>query len=64
MITLSSSGRQAGKQAATNGGAGTLQRPALDSRTLLCGGNEVLIVHRGAAYVLRETRQGKLILTK
>jgi hemin uptake protein HemP len=29
-----------------------------------CGKNEVLIEHRGEQYRLRQTRNGKLILTK
>ena len=38
--------------------------PLIDSQTLLCGGNEVLIQHRGDLYRLRLTQAGKLILTK
>lgn len=34
------------------------------SRDLLGDGDRLLIVHGGEAYVLRLTRQGKLILTK
>ncbi|HEU4621524.1 MAG TPA: hemin uptake protein HemP [Burkholderiaceae bacterium] len=37
---------------------------ALDSRQLLHGAQVVQIHHRGETYVLRETRLGKLILTK
>jgi hemin uptake protein HemP len=37
---------------------------AVDSRTLLGGHREVAIRHRDETYRLRETRQGKLILTK
>ena len=36
----------------------------MDSRTLFAGAKEVLILHHGEPYRLRETRQGKLILTK
>lgn len=39
-------------------------RPAVPSAQLLRGQNTVLIEHRGAVYELRETRLGKLILTK
>ncbi|MER2553652.1 MAG: hemin uptake protein HemP [Thauera sp.] len=34
------------------------------SRDLLGNGREVRIVHEGSEYVLRATRNGKLILTK
>jgi hemin uptake protein HemP len=37
---------------------------SLDSRVLFAGGRELLIFHYGEPYHLRETRQGKLILTK
>ncbi|WP_346775234.1 hemin uptake protein HemP [Wenzhouxiangella sp. XN79A] len=36
----------------------------IDSQLLLGSGKRVLIQHRGQTYELRETRQGKLILTK
>jgi hemin uptake protein HemP len=36
----------------------------VDSRTLLQPGQSVVIRHNGVLYTLRETRQGKLILTK
>ncbi len=36
----------------------------VDSRLLLGSAGRVLIQHRGQTYVLRETRYGKLILTK
>lgn len=39
-------------------------RSALDSRVLFAGGSEIVIFHYGESYRLRETRQGKLILTK
>jgi len=38
--------------------------PALNSRALFAGGSELVIFHYGEPYRLRETRQGKLILTK
>lgn len=36
----------------------------IDSRELLASGKRLLIRHRGDWYELRETRNGKLILTK
>ena len=39
-------------------------RRQLASRELLGGGNELRIEHNGEIYTLRQTRQGKLILTK
>ena len=39
-------------------------RRQLASRDLLGGGNELHIEHNGEIYTLRQTRQGKLILTK
>lgn len=36
----------------------------IDSRDLLAGAPEVRIVHNGQEYRLRQTRNGKLILTK
>lgn len=40
------------------------QPPRFDSRDLFLGGERLLIDHRGEQYLLRITRQGKLILTK
>ncbi len=40
------------------------QARRIDSRTLLGGGNVVMIEHAGSNYVLRMTRNNKLILTK
>lgn len=42
----------------------TSRTPHMDSAALFNGTNRVFIHHRGEAYQLRETRQGKLILTK
>jgi hemin uptake protein HemP len=39
-------------------------RRKLTSRDLFGGGNELHIEHNGEIYTLRQTRQGKLILTK
>jgi hemin uptake protein HemP len=39
-------------------------RPKYRSETLLAGGRQVIIEHRGQEYVLRLTASGKLILTK
>ena len=38
--------------------------PKIDSRELLGGGRELVIVHAGQEYRLRRTSQNKLILTK
>jgi hemin uptake protein HemP len=38
--------------------------PRINSEHLLKGQGRVVIVHNGEDYVLRITRQGKLILTK
>jgi len=40
------------------------ERKAIDSRSLLGSLDEIVIRHMGAEYRLRQTRQGKLILTK
>lgn len=40
------------------------ERKAIDSRSLLGNSDEIVIHHMGAEYRLRQTRQGKLILTK
>jgi hemin uptake protein HemP len=40
------------------------ERPVHDARSLTAGGNEAEIRLDGVRYVLRITRQGKLILTK
>lgn len=39
-------------------------RRRISSTELLAGTNELQIEHNGEAYLLRLTRQGKLILTK
>jgi hemin uptake protein HemP len=38
--------------------------PVVDSRRLLGAQQRLLINHHGELYILRQTRQGKLILTK
>ncbi len=38
--------------------------PKISSDRLFSGGNILLIEHNGIDYVLRKTRNGKLILTK
>lgn len=38
--------------------------PMIDSATLFSEGREIQICHNGGIYTLRQTRQGKLILTK
>jgi len=40
------------------------RRKSIHSDTLFSDGDEVLIQHRGEQYLLRRTRNGKLILTK
>ncbi|MES9961732.1 MAG: hemin uptake protein HemP [Sedimenticola sp.] len=40
------------------------ETPLLNSRELFAQHNQVMIDHLGVRYVLRVTRQGKLILTK
>lgn len=36
----------------------------VDSRELFCGGRQLLILHAGHVYTLRQTKDNKLILTK
>lgn len=38
--------------------------PAIDSRDLFRGSRQVQILHAGQIYILRQTRDNKLILTK
>jgi hemin uptake protein HemP len=45
-------------------GLSTAARRKLASSELLGGGKEMHIEHNGEIYTLRQTRQGKLILTK
>lgn len=40
------------------------QPPVIESRELLRGGGQVLILHAGQTYILRQTKENKLILTK
>lgn len=40
------------------------RKPSVDVQSLLQGQQEVALLHRGEAYRLRITKQGKLILTK
>ena len=44
-------------------GAAPGPRRRIQSQTLFQGSRELIIVHTGKEYVLRITRQGKLILT-
>ncbi|WP_348946366.1 hemin uptake protein HemP [Chitinibacter sp. FCG-7] len=44
--------------------AATVSRPVVQSQQLLGGQRQIVIEHHGERYVLRETSQGKLILTK
>ncbi|KAF0191607.1 MAG: hypothetical protein FD165_1676 [Gammaproteobacteria bacterium] len=38
--------------------------PVIESSELLRGGGQVVILHAGQTYILRQTRENKLILTK
>lgn len=38
--------------------------PVADSRDLFRGGRQLLIMHAGQVYILRQTKDNKLILTK
>lgn len=38
--------------------------PVADSSDLFCGGRQLLIMHAGQVYTLRQTKDNKLILTK
>lgn len=42
----------------------TSARPSVDSQTLLRGASAIEIEHSGQRYLLRVTRENKLILTK
>ena len=48
----------------SNGGPGCGPSPTLNSGELLGGKRAITIEHEGTQYVLRATRNGKLILTK
>ena len=54
----------AGAISASHEGRQNTPASALDSGQLLGGQPAVTIIHEGARYVLRATRNGKLILTK
>jgi hemin uptake protein HemP len=53
---------QQGQREARKSGAGEVSK--IDSRMLLGRDGRILIRHKGQCYELRETRFGKLILTK
>jgi hemin uptake protein HemP len=38
--------------------------PVIDSQDLFRGGKQLMILHAGQVYTLRQTRDNKLILTK
>lgn len=38
--------------------------PVIESSELLRGGAQVVILHAGQTYILRQTKENKLILTK
>ena len=44
--------------------ADSVRLPEYDTRTLFDGGREIVIHHAGAAYRMKITKQGKLILNK
>ena len=44
--------------------ASNVHRPRFDSKDLLCGASAMEIEHAGQLYLLRITRENKLILTK
>lgn len=50
--------------ASRNGEAQAASIPAVDSRELFRGGRQLQILHAGQIYILRQTRDNKLILTK
>ncbi len=50
--------------AASTSAEPTLRQRRLNSNVLFAGGRELTILLHGEPYCLRETRQGKLILTK
>lgn len=45
-------------------GSSEKSNPAIDSKALFAGHRELVILHNADRYVLRITRQGKLILNK
>ena len=45
-------------------GPSNKSNPAIDSKSLFAGHRELVILHNADRYVLRITRQGKLILNK
>lgn len=49
---------------AKTGAGQTAPIPAIDSRDLFRGSRQVQILHAGQVYVLRQTKDNKLILTK
>lgn len=58
----------AGMQGEANDGSGPASAqqnlPEYDTETLFAGGREIVIHHAGAAYRMKITKQGKLILNK
>jgi hemin uptake protein HemP len=56
---------ETGAQAAKNSQRQAVSSPhVVDSASLLAGQSQVAILHRETIYFLRQTRFGKLILTK
>lgn len=61
---MSSNSPEPKNAAAPNLGDHEVQGRIVKSEDLLRGDREVLVLHHGELYRLRETRSGKLILTK
>jgi hemin uptake protein HemP len=61
---MTSTNRSAGPGVEARARAEPAAPQPIDSSTLLGPRQEVQIRHHGAIYTLRQTRQGKLILTK
>ena len=57
-------GTHGGRRAGHDDGPGCGPSPTLNSGELLGGKRAITIEHEGTQYVLRATRNGKLILTK
>jgi hemin uptake protein HemP len=58
------SGKQPPSRVAGDSSGRTAARQTIDSRDLLTGADCVVIQHGDQRYCLRNTRQGKLLLTK
>jgi hemin uptake protein HemP len=54
----------AAKDAAMAGSSAAESNNTIESKTLLGSSGQLIILHNGERYLLRRTKQGKLILTK